>query len=180
MDSTQFRRWYEFSLRMAHRGYPRMKCNGRRFVASCVKDFFRRIDGWEAGLVQRIVGWDVTDNSGQPVDLYGHKPIGPYVCDMIAEMSDSWCPYSTDRERERWDDLWGRRISCCIRAGLDMASEPSAGVAGFTVGDLRRMYAGRVPDLLAGALSYKGNPFTQDGLVACELSSAADSDGVWL
>jgi len=35
---------------------------------------------------------------------------------------------------------------CCIRAGFDVAVSQSAGVLGFTAGDLRRMYNGVVQD----------------------------------
>ena len=47
--------------------------------------------------------------------------------------------------REQWDDQWGGPVCCCIRAGLDCASAPSAGVVGFTAGDLRAMYPEGVP-----------------------------------
>lgn len=47
---------------------------------------------------------------------------------------------------EQWDDQWGGPVQCCIRAGLDFASAPSAGVVGFTAGDLRAMYPEGVPE----------------------------------
>lgn len=37
-------------------------------------------------------------------------------------------------------------MRCCIRAGLDMAAEPSGGVLGFTAGDVRAMYPEGVPE----------------------------------
>lgn len=43
-------------------------------------------------------------------------------------------------------------VHCCVRAGLDIASSPSAGVAGFTAGDIRRMYPEGVPDWVKEAL----------------------------
>ena len=53
---------------------------------------------------------------------------------------------------DRGDDLrdeiverWRSPVACCVRAGLDMASAPSAGVMGFTAGDIRRMYPEGVP-----------------------------------
>lgn len=46
---------------------------------------------------------------------------------------------------EQWQEQWAAPVQCCIRAGLDMASEPSMGVIGFTAGDLRRMYPEGVP-----------------------------------
>lgn len=47
---------------------------------------------------------------------------------------------------EQWDEQWGGPVCCCIRGGLDCASAPSAGVIGFTAGDIRRMYPKGVPD----------------------------------
>ena len=50
---------------------------------------------------------------------------------------------------------------------LDVASEPSAGVVGFTVGDLRKMYPEGIPQWI------------QDGYES-DLSAAKDSDPIWL
>ena len=47
---------------------------------------------------------------------------------------------------EQWEQQWGGPVRYCIRAGLDCASAPSAGVVGFTAGDVRRMYPEGVPD----------------------------------
>ncbi len=47
---------------------------------------------------------------------------------------------------DQWDEQYGGPVRCCIRAGLDMASAPSAGVVGFTAGDLRRMFPEGVPE----------------------------------
>lgn len=67
----------------------------------------------------------------------------------------------------QWEDQWLGPVSCCVRAGLDIACEPSAGVAGFTVGDLRAMYPEGIPDWIHDV--YEG-----------KLRSAADGEGVWL
>lgn len=48
----------------------------------------------------------------------------------------------------QWQEQWASPVHCCIRAGLDMAAEPSAGVVGFTAGDIRRMYPDGVPEWL--------------------------------
>lgn len=98
---------------------------------------------------------------------------GPLVCDVVTEFLGSYrcndrCKRCRHRiwcrrfecalcERdcicdniehaiyEQWDEQWGGPVRCCIRAGLDFASAPSAGVLGFTAGDLRRMYPRGVP-----------------------------------
>ena len=60
------------------------------------------------------------------------------------------------------------QISCCIRAGFDVAVAPSAGVLGFTVGTLRRMYDGDIPDWIS---NFFKEPLTDD---------VPDDMGVWL
>ena len=65
----------------------------------------------------------------------GHE--GECTCDKIAE-----------RYYEQWEDQWGSPVTCCIRAGLDMAGSPSGGVIGFTAGDVRAMYPEGVPEWL--------------------------------
>lgn len=47
------------------------------------------------------------------------------------------------------DDQWCGPVRCCLRMGLDLASEGSAGVLGFTAGDVRRMYPEGVPEWIA-------------------------------
>ena len=95
---------------------------------------------------------------------------GSLVCDTVrSHLSDDMprCPrckacegsnlrtYQSDQCRcddidqlwyDQWSDQWGGPVCCCIRAGLDMACGPSAGVLGFTAGDLRRMFPEGVPD----------------------------------
>jgi len=37
------------------------------------------------------------------------------------------------------------QIMCCLRAGIDVAVEPSGGVIGFTIGGVRKIFNGRLP-----------------------------------
>ena len=68
------------------------------------------------------------------------------VCATYSDDSECRCQEIEDLYHEQWQDQWGGPVHCCIRAGLDFASAPSAGVIGFTAGDLRRMYPEGVPD----------------------------------
>lgn len=83
------------------------------------------------------------------------------VGDMCSEHSESWNPYywalSEDEynEYEKRDEQFCAPIRCCIRAGLDMAVAPSAGVMGFTAGDIRRMYPEGVPDWVTGGADHR-------------------------
>ena len=64
----------------------------------------------------------------------------------VSELSECRCNEIDRLYTDQWDEQWGGPVRCCVRAGLDFASEPSAGVLGFTAGDLRRMYPEGVPD----------------------------------
>jgi hypothetical protein len=163
MDPTQFRNWQTFAIRMAHRGWPRLPRQSRKKVAEMVKDFFRRLENFDCDgtLKSRIQDWDHTADCKHEQERNaarlpnGNLPSGypPFsicydlVCDAVTMMSDSWNPFtwSDERKAEKWDDLWLTRVNCCLRAGLDLASLPSAGVVGFEVCDLRRMYRGNIP-----------------------------------
>lgn len=96
----------------------------------------------------------------------------PYLSDLMSEWETEACYYQLYRLRDDldsyWADIheeifgdsdliddplierWSAPVHCCIRAGIDMASEPSMGVMGFTAGDIRRMYPEGVPDWLFG------------------------------
>lgn len=189
MTTEQYRRWQNFALRMAHRGWPRLPRKSRRFVADCIRQFFWQLnqsDKWDRrsgnpGVISRIRSWDHTDNSGMPKDRYGHEFCGDYVCDMVTEWDESWNPYywAQDARTKRWDDRWGTRIRCCLRAGLDMACEPSMGVVGFTAGDLRRMYRGAVPAWISDGWQ-TGGFFSGNRGVPIAFAEIPDTDGVLL
>lgn len=50
-------------------------------------------------------------------------------------------------------DRWISPVHSCLRAAVDLASAPSAGVCGYTAGDLRRIYPKGVPQWVKDALS---------------------------
>ena len=56
------------------------------------------------------------------------------------------------------EDRWASPVACCVRAGMDCASSPSAGVIGFTAGDIRRMYPEGVPDWVKGDEAWDSVP----------------------
>lgn len=193
MTTEQFRRWQTFALRMAHRGLAirkgkRMSRKARRYVAAEIKEFFRENFsgyGHDETLVDRIESWDNTRDkpgySGTGVDYW--DKCGPFVCDLVNSMVDGLNPNPYDSRDndgplarwERWDDLWGARIRCCLRAGLDLACEPSAGVLGFTAGDLRRMYRGTVPEWITEGWGKQNGEWRP-----VEFQAIGDGEGMWL
>lgn len=75
------------------------------------------------------------------------------VGDMCSEFAEQWIPNYwslSDGAFAKADERWCGPVRCCLRAGLDFASAPSAGVVGFTAGDLRRMYPEGVPEWVTG------------------------------
>lgn len=153
MTRLQFRRWYGFALRMATRGLsPKLPKKSIAFVRECVEHFFVDIlqdDSWYQkntgkGMIERIKDWDNSDHDGiEPGSIL--YCVGDRVSSLLEE-KNAYRYYGTEADWNRWDEKWGARVRCCIRAGLDCASAPSAGVAGFTVGDLRRMYPHGIPE----------------------------------
>ncbi len=158
MTRQQFRRWYGFAVRMARRGLNGGRPLPRKsieFLEKVIRDFFRGIlddDRWYAehrgkGMIERIQDWDNSDHDGIERGEFLY-PVGDRVTILLEERNPHRY-HGTDSQYDRWDEHWGARVRCCIRAGLDMASAPSAGVVGFTIGDLRRMYRGTLPAWLA-------------------------------
>ena len=80
----------------------------------------------------------------------GSAPQCPACLDYDSD-EDCTCDDVEDRFAAQWDEQWGGPVQCCIRAGLDCAFEESAGVIGFTAGDLRRMYPDGVPAWAVGS-----------------------------
>lgn len=100
------------------------------------------------------------------------------ISDQMSEWEDEWwysiASLATKAEYRRWErlsevgrvdeaeelhrkiiDHWTSPVICCVRAGMDCAIAPSAGVMGFTAGDLRRMYPEGVPGWVTGDEPWK-------------------------
>ena len=139
MTRANFRKWKDFSIRMAKYGWPPKETQRREHqqtVIPFVEAFFETlayVRGWPF-----IEDWDNTHPGGDFI-----------VCDIVEEMMESWNPYYYDSEDmdtayDAWDEMWGGRIRSCIRAGIDLVSG-DAGVYGFTKADIDRMYPDGVP-----------------------------------
>ena len=190
MTPQQFSRWYRFALRMAHRGWPRLPRKSRKKIAGMVKDFFRGLD---EDLLPRIRSWDDTDECAECV---ANRPEAvrtgnwyklntchcqTLVCDEVTILLEDRnpMPYLDNADYggyqyRQWEDTWDTRVNCCIRAGLDLAAEPSAGVLGFDVCDLRRMYKGNIPSWINNGKWMKGTEPVSD------LNQGNCAIGIWL
>lgn len=153
MTPDQYERWKDFSLRMALNAFPDATEARRKKIAASIEDFFSWYDGED---VSEIEDWD-------------NHPT--FICDRVEDHLSRHRHYRynvrTGEETEH-RNRFADQVSCCIRAGLDCASSPSAGVLGFTVGDLRRMYPEGVPDWVVDGYEPPITPQTPDDM------------GVWL
>jgi hypothetical protein len=127
VTKKQFKRWMWFSMRMAKRAIP---CTERRRerILTEIKSYFRsRIQhrDWP-----EMEDWD--GNAGNCC-----------VCDQINEFFDGYLHWN--KKKQEIGGKFFNQITCCLRAGFDLAVSPSAGVIGFTAEDLRRMWKGKVP-----------------------------------
>ena len=178
MQPEQFDRWKDFATRAARHifaGDGRPGKPSGHWVWRTVDDFFDRIDPED---IVCIRSWDHTDPYPEGHPYYEDskswfpRGVGPSVSGLMHDYEWDWdsraelldlMPRSL---RKRWDRLdedapdradalladWTERyynpVTCCVRAGLDMTAQPSAGVLGFTAGDMRGMYPAGVPDWL--------------------------------
>ena len=148
MKPTEFDRWKDFARRMAYHGWPEATDERKAKIAHEV-DLF--VDGLE-DYISEINDWD--GNKGSV-----------YVCDELSMFLSDRGYFHEDPDRfHRFET----QISCCVRSGFDVAVAPSAGVLGFTVGTLRKMYDNEIPEWVAGFFT---PPLTD---------AAKESDGVWL
>lgn len=153
MTKKQFKRWESFSVRMAKHAYPNATEARQAKIVEAVKWLLWIFEG----SYKNIIGWDYSANNDE------------YICDRISRlMYDRGWERSTQDRHGSFDTKFSNQVSCCVRAGLDLAAEPSAGVVGFDVGMLRRMYSGKIPTWVS---NWFEPPIT---------SQNADSEGVWL
>ena len=152
MTTEQHERWNDFSTRMAIACFAAHRRPTGTWILDRVNEFITNI--WN---VPAITDWD---NSTEDEHCAG---------DLMAIYQDEFEPYWDFEERidwnkpggddrlwriqqaasEQWGDQFFGPIRCCVRAGLDIASSPSAGVLGFNVGDIRKIYPSGIPDWVA-------------------------------
>lgn len=153
MTQEQFDRWQDFALRMARHGFETITEARKEKIVKTVQQFFSCLNerDWKEWR-----GWDATDGEF-------------YLCDYFREFLQDVPGYWTFYDKpDGWEWRFESQLHSCIRAGIDVACEPSAGVVGFTVGDLRRMYPEGLPDWV---LNWFEQPLTD---------AVSDTMGVWL
>ncbi len=148
MTPLQFERWSDFAVRMARTCYAASWRPSGEWILDRVDGFLSCVDDEERAA---IVSWDHSDGDAM------------CVTDHLSEYcDDDYYHINVDSQAETRNGVWRQGLAveqfreqwlgpvhCCLRAGLDLAAEPSAGVVGFTAGELRNMYPEGVPDWIA-------------------------------
>ncbi len=179
MNPKQYENWKDFAGRMAESCFKHRRSPTWKEIRDNVSSFFECLDPEDIQCIQNWdnsdsypVGSPLYRRTYRTSCWHCHgskKPDCQYKCedghiydyahpycvgDMCAEDSESWNPYYwcdiSEAEYEKRDDQFCGPVRSCIRAGLDMAGALSAGVLGFTAGDLRTMYPEGVPDWVTG------------------------------
>lgn len=151
MNKTQLKRWEKLSIGLALNAYPTITDARRNRLVSEVDNFIDMVVH-NHGL-EGILDWD-----GNRGSVYVGDELSDYLWNNRYEFD------SKDGSRL---GNFGNMLSCCIRAGFDVAVAPSAGVIGFTAGDLRKVFKRRPPKW--------ANDFFAE-----PLSTVSDCDGLWL
>lgn len=192
ITTEQYERWKDFALRMARTCFKHRRNPTWRDILAGVEEFFEMLEYNEYQVcvvnwdhcdpypkghryylkTYRTSCWHChgtkkSDCKYNCEDGQIYDYAKPYcVGDMCSEMSGRWNPYYwadlSDEEHEKRQEQFCEPITCCIRAGLDMAVSPSGGVLGFTAGDLRKMYPEGVPEWVTGGPDKRWNYWLTD------------------
>jgi hypothetical protein len=155
-----------FAMRMTRTVAPRYRQRCRLHV--------RRILSYMADESYSVPYWVILDwdNSQQPPD---DARCYRLMCDFMTEYAEEFAAGEGLARSDRagqgpygWSTVLGNLVCCCIRAALDVAVAHSAGVLGWTMGDLRRMWA---PRPLPSWVLADYPP---------ETATAPDEHGIWL
>ena len=128
MTEKQYERWKDFSMRMAKTVYHHCTSQRQTKILENINNFFGEREFQDD--YKQYTDWDGNGDDeilSSEVDEFfaGHR---------------HWNP-----KTETAHEGFYNQVSCCIRAGFDIAVNQSAGVVGFTCGQVRKMWNGKVP-----------------------------------
>lgn len=151
MNQQQFDRWRDFAVRMARECYGSSRRPSAAWILKHVENFIdlcasqtEEINDWDQGPVY------VCDEMASYTTDHGFYRIERKILDSAEEQGVELSDSDLNALVDQWEIRWFGPVKCCVRAGLDVAASPSAGVLGFTVGDLRRMYPEGLPGWISG------------------------------
>ena len=126
LKDTAFLRWEEFSNRMAFNGWPLATTDRKQKISGAVQDFLTSMKQFQ----DEVSDWDGEGS-------------GLCVGDELESFLEERGLFHEDPDKYH---RFANQVSCCVRAGFDVAISPSAGVVGFDVNMLKRMWADSIPD----------------------------------
>jgi hypothetical protein len=157
VDKIQMKRWTETSKGMAKNLFPTITEARRKRLIIEVEDFIDYVCSFYP--LQDIQDWD--GNLGSV-----------YVCDELDDylyrngfrhFNNRFDPYHKSKVEVERETRFANLISCCVRAGFDLAVKQSGGVLGFSVGDFRQIFNGEVPDWARwSGKEYSEGPYSED------------------
>lgn len=172
MTPLQYERWQDFALRMA-RTYPGRAKAYREQLEAVVARFLAEYTS-NGEDIDDIGGWDGPGNgngcAGDHASAFAEDVLEQEF--GAPDYHDGRTGNGPTRAFERWEERYVSPFRCCVRAGLDLASEPSCGVIGFTAGDLKRMYPEGIPAWVSEGYEKDGAPL--------DLNALSSDEGVWL
>lgn len=164
MNELQLERWKQLSAGLV-RSYKsltqRRKEKLLEEIDNCIEwvvcNGLETVDDWDSGVKYGPQWYEHHESASTRVDTF--------LWDNSYEFERSYRNGNIEVVRGRFGDM----LTACVRAGFDMAISPSAGVIGFTVGDIRDIFEGTIPDWIAEHFDDPG-----------ALISAKNEEGVWL
>ncbi|WP_298434900.1 hypothetical protein [Ottowia sp.] len=163
MNALQYDRWKELSIGLA-RSYGALTPRRRKLLLEEVENC---IDWVVCNGLDTVDDWDGTvRGDGNLYYEAASTRVDDYLWQHRYEFERTYRNGEVELVRGRFGDM----LSACVRAGFDMAVAPSAGVIGFTIGDLRDVFDGDIPDWIAD----------QFGEHKPALLEAGRDEGVWL
>jgi len=163
MNELQFSRWKQLSTGLA-RSYKTLTPRRMKKLLAEIEECIERIVS--CGL-DTVADWDQSVQHGPGFHDH-YQSASASANDYLWDNRYKFERY-INGEPEVIRGRFGDMLLACVRAGFDVAVSPSAGVVGFTVGDLRDIFDGTIPDWIADHFSEPA-----------ALRSAPATDGVWL
>lgn len=130
MNKLQKNRWFKVSQGMARHCFPGITEERRLKLIGVVNTFI-------LGIIDEYPLGEIQDWDGQQGSVY--------VCDELTEFLDRHDYTHGDKKGMTRETRFANMVSCCVRAGFDLAIKQSAGVLGFTFGDIRKIFNGKIP-----------------------------------
>lgn len=170
MTARNYKRWKGFAVRVARFGWMGRDARTVARLVQYVEEVFGNLDD-DLFAGEFCLG-DISDFDER---IMTHHTLGDYLLEMISNMNPYPWACSLSGLCEHWDETMGDRIMTCLRLPMNFVGCRHSGVLGFTAGDVRRIWQGRVPGWVSGVL------WQAEGESRWRaLDQLGDAEGMWL